>query len=45
MEEKHSFVRDGDEKHVARVEVVKVDGGGMEVRVTAGLVDLLGECG
>lgn len=45
VEEKHSFVRDGDEKHVARVEVIKVGGGGMEVRVTAGLVDLLGECG
>lgn len=41
--EKHSFVRDGDEKHVARVEVAKTGtNGAMVVRLTAGLVDLLG---
>ncbi|KAF8589795.1 uricase [Ramaria rubella] len=37
---KHSFRRDGDEKHVVRAEIVK-QGSEMEVNLTAGLVDLL----
>ena len=40
---KHSFIRDGDEKHISRVEVSKRDDRALDVKLTAGIVDLLGE--
>ena len=41
---KHSFVRDGDEKHVVRVDVSKRDDHALGVKLTAGIADLLGAC-
>ncbi|GJJ08682.1 hypothetical protein Clacol_002901 [Clathrus columnatus] len=38
---RHSFQRDGEDKHIVNVEVAKSDNGIMSVKVTAGLCDLL----